>query len=384
MDVPKRILHVVGAMNRAGTETMLMNLYRNVDHHKIQFDFVSYSEEEAHYDHEIIELGGKVIKLSQTGSIKELYQAIKQNGPYEAVHSHTLFHCGIASTAAYLAGVKIRISHAHTTLDKADNWIRKVYIASMRRMIDTFSTHLLACSKEAGEYLFGGEAVHRSNYSYFPNVIEFEKLLTSPQSLVSQFKIEEGLGKSIVIGHIGRFIPAKNHDFLLDVMKSLIKRNPNYKLLLVGEGDLKNHIEKRIENEGINESIRLVGIREDIGTMLHSMDVFVFPSLYEGLGLVLLEAQASGLPCIVSEAIQPEADLQLGLVTQLPLRDGPEVWAEAIVRQTMRKEKNIHKIKQSFERNDYSPEEGISKLMNIYGIEIAKGGSNEKSIDRFV
>ncbi|MGG1629493.1 glycosyltransferase family 1 protein [Rossellomorea sp. NRS-1567] len=384
MGLPKRILHIVGAMNRAGTETMLMNLYRNMDHEKIQFDFVSYSEDEAHYDQEINELGGKVIRLSQTRSIMELYQAIKHNGPYKAVHSHTLFHCGISSAAAYLAGIKIRISHAHTTLDKQDSLVRKMYIASMRKMIGTFSTHLLACSKEAGEYLFGGEAVHRSNYSYFPNVIEFEKLLTSPQSLVSQFKVEEGLGKSIVIGHIGRFIPAKNHDFLLDVMKSLIKRNPNYKLLLVGEGDLKNHIQERIEYGGIYENIRLVGIREDIGTMLHSMDVFVFPSLYEGLGLVLLEAQASGLPCVVSEAIQPEADLQLGLVTQLPLRDGPEVWAEAIVRQAKRKEKNIHKIKQHFEKNEYSPVAGISKLMNLYGVEIAKGGSDEKSIDRFV
>ncbi|MCA1061471.1 glycosyltransferase family 1 protein [Rossellomorea aquimaris] len=384
MDVPKRILHIVGAMNRAGTETMLMNLYRNINHHEIQFDFVSYSEEKAHYDHEIIELGGKVIRLSQTGSIMELYQAIKQNGPYEAVHSHTLFHCGIASAAAYLAGVKIRISHAHTTEDNEEGLVRRMYITAMRKMIKVFSTHLLACSKEAGEYLFGAGAAHQSNYSYFPNVIEFEKLLTCPPSLFNQFKIEEGLGKSIVIGHIGRFIPAKNHDFLLDVMKSLIKRNPNCKLLLVGEGDLKKHIEKRIENEGLKESIRLVGIREDIGTMLHSMDVFVFPSLYEGLGLVLLEAQASGLPCVVSEAIQPEADLQIGLVTQLQLRDGPEVWAGAIVEQANRKEKNLHKIKQSFERNDYSPEAGISKLMTLYGVDIALGGSNEKSIDRFV
>lgn len=382
MGLPKRILHIVGAMNRAGTETMLMNLYRNIDHEKIQFDFVSYSKGEAHYDQEIHELGGKVIRLSQTRSIMELYRAIKRNGPYEAVHSHTLFHCGIASVAASLAGIKVRISHAHTTSDKEDSLVRKTYIAAMRKVITAFSTHLLACSKEAGEYLFGKKTVQRTIYSYFPNVIEFEKLLTSPQPQVSKFKMEEDLGKSLVIGHIGRFIPAKNHDFLLEVMKSLVKRVPTSKLLLVGEGDLKSHIEKRAKDEGLSQNIRLVGIREDIGTMLHSMDVFVFPSLYEGLGLVLLEAQASGLPCIVSEAIQPEADLHLGLVTQLQLRDGPEAWAEKIVDNAKRKEKNIHKIKQSFERKEYSPESGISKLMNVY--QITSGGSYEKSINRFV
>ncbi len=321
---PKRILHVVGAMNRAGTETMLMNLYRNLDREKVQFDFVSYSPFDGHYDEEIKELGGRVIKLSSTQSIKELYQTIKQFGPYEAVHSHTLFHCGVSSFAAWLAGVKIRVSHAHTTFDNSESLLRKVYIGSMRTLINTFSTQLLACSKEAGQYLFGRKAIQKDEYSYFPNVIEYSKFLNERQSQVKKFKVEEGLGKSIVIGHIGRFIPAKNHDFLLDVMKSLLERDSTIKLLLVGDGDLKSHIKKRIKKESLSENIRLVGIRADIETMLHSMDVFVFPSLYEGLGLVLLEAQASGLPCVVSEAIQPEADLQLGLLTKVALSDGPD------------------------------------------------------------
>ena len=120
-----KILHVVGAMNRAGTETMLMNIYRNIDRTKFQFDFISYSDQEAHYDKEIVSLGGRVIRLSKTASIKELYNAIKVNGPYQAVHAHTLFHCGIANVAALLSGVKIRISHAHTTLDDSQTIIAK-------------------------------------------------------------------------------------------------------------------------------------------------------------------------------------------------------------------------------------------------------------------
>ncbi|WP_165998213.1 glycosyltransferase family 1 protein [Bacillus sp. Cs-700] len=174
-----KILHVVGAMNRAGTETMLMNIYRNIDRTKIQFDFISYSDFEAHYDKEIVSLGGKVIRLSKTSSIKELYDSIKVNGPYQAVHAHTLFHCGIANAAAALAGVKIRIAHAHTTSDDTTSIARKIYIKFMRILIRSFSTHFLACSKGAGKYLFGGKLINNRRYSYFPNLIDYAPFLKS-------------------------------------------------------------------------------------------------------------------------------------------------------------------------------------------------------------
>jgi glycosyltransferase involved in cell wall biosynthesis len=379
---PIRILHVVGAMNRAGTETMLMNIYRNMNREKVQFDFISYSQQEAHYDEEIISLGGRIIKLSNTQSIKELYQAITKYGPYQAVHSHTLFHCGIASIAALLAGVKIRISHAHTTLDNSSSIIKKVYIKLMRFIINNFSTNLLACSKGAGSYLFGGKWVFNKKYSYFPNVINYSKFLCVPNTEVEEFKVNEGLENDLVMGHIGRFMEAKNHEFLLEILKYVIKIDSKIKLLLVGDGDLRDQIEKKAIQEGIDQNIRFVGIKENISTMLHCMDVFVFPSLYEGLGLVLLEAQASGVPCIVSEAIQPEADLQIGLVSKLLLSDGAEVWGDKILEFANRKEKDVAKIITRFEQNGYSLTEGISKLMNIY--KTNHGEVYEKSVDSLV
>ncbi|MFP7735343.1 glycosyltransferase family 1 protein [Priestia aryabhattai] len=361
-----RILQVVGAMNRAGTETMLMNIYRNIDRSKVQFDFISYSQKDAHYDQEIKQLGGRVIKLSKTQSIKEIYDAIKEYGPYDAVHAHTLFHCGIVIMAAFLAGVKVRVSHAHTTLDSNDHFIKKVYINLMRFMINAFSTNLLACSNGAGSYLFGEKSLTRKSYSYFPNVIDYSSFLKHPQTEVNRFKDEEGIKKKIIIGHIGRFMEAKNHAFLLQIMKSIIKENPDAKLLLVGDGVLKQQIEEQAKKEGIHNSIKFMGIRKDIPTMFHSMDVFVFPSLYEGLGLVLLEAQASGLPCVVSEAIQPEADLSIGLVSRLSLSDGPDVWADKIIEQVNKKEKDTNVIINGFEKSGYSLKLGIAKLMNIY------------------
>ncbi|OZU89557.1 capsular biosynthesis protein [Virgibacillus indicus] len=379
---PIKVLHVVGAMNRAGTETMLMNIYRHIDRELIQFDFISYSEQEADYDQEIISLGGKVIRLSKTASVKALYDVMKKYGPYEVVHSHTLFHSGIANTAAFLAGVKIRIAHAHTTADIDDSLARKVYIAFSRFLIQRFSTKLLACSKGAGSYLFGARGVTKEKYAYFPNVIDYKSFLTLSKTELKKFKVEEGLGNSIVIGHIGRFIKAKNHSFLMEIMKHMIKKDPAIKLLLVGDGDLRVQMEEKAKKEGLYENIRFTGIKEDIVSAMHSMNVFVFPSHYEGLGLVLLEAQASGVPCVVSEAIQPEADLNIGLVTRLSLVDGAAVWADKIMESASKRERNINKIIDGFEQSGYSLNDGITTLMNIY--QSNTGGPYERDINRLL
>lgn len=375
---PLKVLHVVGAMNRAGTETMLMNIYRNIDRKKIQFDFISYSQNEAHYDQEIECLGGRVIRLRKTQSVKEIYNAIKKYGPYDVVHSHTLFHCGIANLAAQLAGVKIRIAHSHTTLDTNESYIRTIYKSLMRKLIHLTSTKLLACSKGAAQYLFGDKDLVKIKDSYFPNVVDYTKFLKQPINEVVEFKKKEDLENKIVIGHIGRFMDAKNHSFLIETMKCILKKDNRFTLLLVGDGELRERIEAEAKKSGIDSHIRFVGIRDDIPTLLHSMDLFVFPSLYEGLGLVLLEAQACGLPCIVSEAIQPEADLKIGLMTQLILNKGPEVWADTIRTGFYKKEENIKNILNGFEKEGYSLSKGISNLMDIY--QFSTGESNEEYI----
>lgn len=378
---PIRILQVVGAMNRAGTETMLMNIYRNLDHTKFQFDFISYSTEEAHYDKEIIGLGGKIFRVSKSTSVKELYQIINEFGPYTAVHSHTLFHCGIANLSALLAGVKTRIAHAHTTLDDNKRLIRKAYIFIMKQLIHNVSTDLLACSNEAGIYLYGKKGLRKKKYSYFPNIVDYSPFIVDLKDNIQKFKQKEGLSNKLVIGHIGRFIEAKNHHFLLKVLKYMLIKNPNVCLLLVGDGDLRRTIEEEAKIQGVYEHIRFVGVREDIPVLLQSMDAFVFPSLYEGLGLVLLEAQASGLRCFVSEAIQPEADLRLGLFHKQTLKDGPEVWADQILKHAKQKENNKDKIIQAFNDNGYIVEAGIEKLLNLYKV---KGGNNEKRINSLI
>lgn len=377
---PVRILQVTGAMNRAGTETMLMNLYRRIDKTKIQFDFISYSPDEAHYDQEIKSYGGRVIKLSHSGSIKELVQTINSYGPYAAVHSHTLFHCGIANSAAKIAGVKVRIAHAHTTQDDDLSFSRKIYLSSMRQVIRHSSTHLLACSKGAGKYLFGQRAIESSRYNYLPNAINYEAFLeTDNKQKAKKVREELGLNNSLVIGHIGRFIEPKNHLFLLDIMGCVLKEEPAAKLLLVGDGDEKEKIIEKAKNMGIEKSIVFAGLRSDIPVMLQCMDAFVFPSHYEGLGLVLLEAQASGVPCLVSEAIQQEADLGLGLISTKSLQGSAQEWAHEILKRPGKKAIHPSELSRAFKEKEYTISNSINKLSTIY---LGKaGGNGEKDIN---
>lgn len=364
MATPIKILQVVGAMNIGGTERMLMSLYRNIDRSKVQFDFISYERDCCYFDKEIEQLGGRVIYVSKSASVKEHYEVMKQFGPYQAVHAHTLFHCGIVMLAAYLAGVPIRISHAHTTHDVQHT----VYKKTMQKLINNFSTDLLACSRQSGVYLFGKKSI----FGLFPNCIDEDHFLYPPIKREDFF-----MQTNLVIGHVGRFIPAKNHRFLLRILTALLEKRKDVLLYLVGDGDLKKEVEAKAGQEGLMKHVKFLGQRSDIPALLHEMDVFVFPSIHEGLGLVLLEAQASGLPCVVSEAIQPEADVGLGLIKKLSLQDHPSIWADAILEMANKREKNGKKIKQAFDRTGYSASNGLQRAMEVYQI-------NEKAVDLLV
>lgn len=367
-----KILHIVGGMNIGGTETMLMNLYRKV-HKDIQFDFISYYEKDGYYDDEIRVLGGNVIKLEPPNkvgifkSIKDLKTVIKSNGKYDAVHTHTLFNCGIGVFAAYLSGANIRISHAHTTADANEGVVKKIYISVMRSIIKIFSTNYLACSDSAGRYLFGNNIVENKKYKKLPNYIDYEKFINS--NIKGSIRLELGIEKDdILIGHVGRFIPAKNHKFIIDIIDNLSIENPKVKCILAGTGDLENDMRAKVKNLGLEEKIHFLGIRNDIEKVVNEMDLFILPSIYEGLGLVLLEAQASGVPCLVSEAIQPEADLEVGLIEKLNLSDELELWSKTALEMVNKPKVDRKSILNSFENKGYKIENIVNELTNVYGL----------------
>ena len=371
-----KILHVVGGMDKGGTETMLINMYKKIDKNKVQFDFLYTTNKETYYDKEIYKLGGNIIRIDSLDLlnikkiINQISNCIKNNGPYQAIHAHTLFNCGIAMKAAKKSGVDIRISHAHTTSDNEVGLVRKIYISLMRKLILNNSTNLLACSDLAGKYLFGAENIKSDKYTIFPNLISYENIIDVNYEDVDKFKIENKLQKDdLVIGHIGTFKESKNQKFLLKMVKVLKEKNKNVKLLLVGDGSMRDELETMCRDLDISDKVIFTGTRDDIDVILNSMDVFVFPSTFEGLGLVLLEAQAAGLPCVVSEAIQPEADLKLGLFSKLNLSDGAESWVNKIIEVYGKKETDKQKILDAFDKQGYSTEKCISKLLSIYKID---------------
>lgn len=365
----KKILHVVGGMNIGGTETMLMNLYRKVNK-DISFHFISYYEKEAYYDKEIEVLGGKIIRIDSSSkigiiaSIKELCKVIRENGTYDAIHAHTLFNCGIAMIAAKRCGINVRVSHAHTNLDNNVSFLRKIYIASMREIIKLFSTDYLACSDDAGKYLFGQGIIKNKNYIKLPNYIDYLRFLNCKESNIRK---DLGIDESdIVIGHIGTFKSSKNHSFLIETVNNMIKENDKVRCILVGDGELRSEMKSMCRELGIENKVYFLGLREDTEEILNSLDLFIFPSIYEGLGLVMLEAQACGLPCLVSEAIQPEADLGLGLVKKIELKNGSKAWSEEALKLIGRKNKDEKLIKEVFKNKGYDLENIVDTLLNVY------------------
>lgn len=370
----KKVLHVVGAMNMGGTETMLMNLYRRL-YKDIQFDFVSYSNNEGYYDNEIKELGGRVIRLElpqKTGgikTIKNLISVIKKFGPYEAIHAHTLFNCGIAVIAGYICGIKVRISHAHTTAQNSSNIIKKVYICLMQIIIKVFSTDYLACSIKSGRYLFGKRIIKNNKLKIIPNYVEYSEIINynNTDKIRMELGIREG---EILIGHIGRFVIPKNHKFLVNLLPYILKINDKVRLILVGDGYLRSEVEGMCKELGITDKVYFLGVRSDIKVIINNLDLFIFPSIYEGLGLVLLEAQAGGIPCLVSEAIQPEADLGIGLVKQIKLDDGIDKWADEALKLIGKKNNNKEAIEEAFKAKGYEIEDIVNTLLDVYKINI--------------
>lgn len=370
----KRILHVTGAMNVGGTETMLVNLYRKINN-EVVFDFISYSNKESYYDKEIESLGGKIIRLSppnEVGFIKaidDIRKIIRENGLYDAVHTHMMFNCGVAMIAAYLEGIKIRVSHAHTTADISNSLLRKFYAVVMRVFIRIFSTNFLACSKAAGKYLFGNNIINNKKYEILPNYIDYEKFINSnyKTNLREELELNED---DLIVCHIGRFITAKNHKFLIDVTKEMVSLNNNIKLILVGVGDEEENIRKKVDELDLSNNVYFLGLRDDIPYILKSVDLFILPSISEGLGLVLLEAQASRVPCLVSEAIQKEVDLGLNLITEITLDKGSEVWANNALNIIEKKQSMDIDVMKSVKEKEYDLNSILKKLMFVYKLKL--------------
>ncbi|MBM7604656.1 glycosyltransferase involved in cell wall biosynthesis [Metabacillus crassostreae] len=336
MDGPIRVLHVVVNMNRGGAETLIMNLYRNIDRSKIQFDFLTCKE--GVFDQEILELGGKlhtIPYITDRGHfhyIKNLNQFFNANKHYQIVHSHMDKMSGFVLEAAKKAGIQVRIAHSHNTQSEG-GFAAKLYKEYAGINIGKSATHYLACSNSAAKWLFKNKA---NSSKLLKNGIDTEKF-TFSKKIRDKIRNELGVEDRLVLGNVGRFNHQKNHSFLIDVFSELNIIEPKACLVLVGDGALRSDIEEKVKRLGLEEKVKFLGVRSDINSLLQAFDLFVFPSFHEGLPVTLIEAQGAGLPCLISENITKEVDMGINLVKFLPI-NRKNVWVEEIVEVLSKKE----------------------------------------------
>lgn len=337
-----RILHVVGAMNRGGIETWLMHVLRHIDRDRFQLDFLVHTTEPGAYDDEVRSLGGRIIPCPHTSKPwiygPELKKILREYGPYDIVHSHVHHFTGYILRVAKQAGVPIRIAHSHndTSAQEATAGLyRRLYILLTKRWIDRHATAGLGCSGKASANLFGSGWKNDPRWRIFYCGIDLKPFKQEVD--VAAVRAEFGIpADAFVIGHVGRFDEQKNHEFLIEIAAEMAKLDPKIHLLLVGEGPLRSHIEEKVKQMGLTDRVIFAGLQPNIPRlMLGAMDAFLLPSLHEGLPVVGIEAQAAGLPSILSDVITEEVDLVTPLIQRIGLSQPAILWAERIL--SMRK-----------------------------------------------
>ncbi len=335
-----RILHVLGKLDRGGVETWLVQVLRHIDREKYQMDFLVHTTDAGAYDHEVRSLGARIIPcLGYTNPIrysKNFLRILRQHGPYDVVHSHVHHFSGYVILLAAIGGVPTRIAHSHSDTRLAESStgaVRKAYRVVMRSLIRTCSSSGLAVSTEAGNDLFAGP--WRNSYEWKLQHLGID--LSRFEVEVDKQSVRHALGippDARVVGHVGRFSTEKNHAFIVEIARELIRREPRTMFLLVGDGPLRASIEAKVASYSLQDHFMFAGVRSDVSTLMRgAMDAFLFPSLREGLPITLLEAQAAGLRCVISDVISPEADLVEDLIQRESPRRSAAIWSERLLQE---------------------------------------------------
>lgn len=319
-------------MNRGGAETMVMNYYRKIDRTKVQFDFLVHRQERGAYDDEIEALGGRIYRTIPIYPQnfyqykKFLHAFFEEHKEYKIIHSHMSELGYFAFKEAKKQGIPIRICHAHNA---PHGWDMKMFIRTyFKKMMMPYITHMFMCGIESGEWLFGKK--NNDKFIQMNNAIDTKKFIYNENIRDNLRKMLNISQNEIVVGHVGRFNYQKNHDFLIDIFDEVHKILKNSKLLLVGAGDLENKIKKRVNHLNITNDVIFLGNRNDVNDLMQAMDIFVFPSHYEGLPVTLVEAQASGLPVIKSNYVPGQCIMTPNVYT-LSLNSSSKEWANQIV-----------------------------------------------------
>lgn len=352
---PIRVLHVIGKMDRAGAETMIMSLYRRIDRNKIQFDFMVHSKEKGDFDDEIRALGGKIFYIDKFKGFNLIpyYFAwrkfLKKHSEYRVIHGYIGSSAFIYISVAKSLGRKT-IIHSHNAFSDRFN-LHDHLISWLNYPNKHIATELLAASKQAGIDRFGKSVILQNNFRVLNNAIDTNKFLYSK---LKRQQIRTKLGISpdtLIIGNIGHLVEAKNQSRLIEIFNTILVKIPDAHLLILGEGPLREKLEQLIVDKGLKSNVHLVGLKDNVADYLSAMDIFVFPSLHEGLGISLIEAQSTGIPCVVSDVVPIEAKVS-PLLTFISLKSSDNEWMEIILRERenysiQNRTSQVEKIKQA-------------------------------------
>ncbi len=365
-----RILHVLGTMNPGGIETWLMHVLRNIDRSQFRMDFCLFGSEPGMYATEVERFGSTVWRCHMSGnlwSFSRRFQHILREGKYDVVHSHVHFFSGNVLRWAKAQSTPVRIAHSHTTNDgRSDVLMRRYYRRLMKSWIDQYATHGLAASRSSASALFGKRWEHDNRFCILHCAIDLYPF----QGPLDRETVRRELGLPAdvpVVGHVGRFNQEKNHLFLLEIAAKVLKRRPEVHFLLVGDGPLKLAIESRVRSIGLSGKVHFAGIRTDVAELMRgAMDVFIFPSLFEGLPLALIEAQAAGLRCIVSDTCTTEVSILPDEFTQVSLSESSDLWAANVIKALERGKIGGELPQQIVAQTDFSIQQCVRTLSDLY------------------
>lgn len=362
-------------MDRGGAESMIMNYYRKINRDLVQFDFLVHRPQRGIFDDEIEQLGGRIFRIDPINPFypnkyyKNLRRFFSENKDYKIIHSHLNTFSFFPTKIAEEFNIPCRITHAHIALENPSftdflsgikggkEFFKKLVKLNLRKKISNHCTHRFSCGIKAGNWLYGPD----SSFEVMNNAIDAKKF-TYSDAIATKYKTDLGLKDNLIIGHIGRFSAQKNHIFLFDIISELVKLEPSVKLLLVGDGPLRKDLETYADKIGVRHHILFLGVRTDIENLCMAMDYFVFPSLYEGLPVTLIEAQSSGLKILASNQITDEVKLTENLSFE-SLKSSASVWANRILGQIkyIREDKSAQIIE-----GKYDISENTVKLQNFY------------------
>lgn len=355
-----RVLHMIGALEMGGSQALVMNLYRHMDRQRIQFDFVLDHPDRDDYAGEVKALGGRIYTMpgfhGNVGEVRRAWDTFFTEHPeYRVLHSHVRSYASLYLPAAKKHGVKT-IIHSHSTSNGSgfSALVKMGLQYPLRRQADV----LMSCTREAGVWLFGEKACQSERFFLLPNAVDVEKFRYH-EATRREYRQMLGIEDKLVVGHVGRFHEAKNHGFLLESFARLHEQKPDSVLLLVGDGELRGEIEKKIAELGIQASAILTGNRSDAAELMQAMDLLAFPSLWEGLPVTVVEAQAAGLPCLISDRITHDVDLS-SLVRRLPI-DNADIWARAMAEPAARQD-----VSEAIAAAGFDIGESVQRLSGLY------------------